>query len=1255
MKRKTIAALLLIALLLSVLPAQAAAVNGTVMTGAPVEGDKVAIYNIADQMTMVHSITEGGYRIPAGSCAGGVLCNGALIFTVHVDGIYYTFENQGRYLCANDDEDLFFSPTQTEFTKWTLTTQGSGWLIENKAAVYAKTGRNVCLEYYKSAFCGWTYNGGSTAAFSQGFYRVDDPQNIGLVVDPSGTIVAPDAYIGRDYDFTVQVYDYTKITSLYATYSLDGGAAKQVFISSYYGTTYVYTIPAAELAGHSRISIYAQAVNECGFTYSMSGTAIIRDEPLLGQTVPIYDTGTDTQTRPEIAAELVNCGNAPTLFMTVDGAAVSVKLSGGRATYTPAYDLSVGAHTVFLRVTRADGRMAEKSWEFYVGSRQVRAYFGQLHSHTNYSDGAGSLAEAYQHAMSANNVDYLIVTDHSNYFDTRDTATINSYYNLSSREKTGSTTKWEQARATAAEYDAMSEDFVAAYGYEMTWSSGPGHTNTFNTYGVVSRNNSVLNEKLGFTGMHLYNDLMVNANRGLDENGTPITRTKYIANAPVVSQLNHPGVTFGTFDEYAGYNADRDEVVCLIEVGNGSGSVLNSGYWRSYSEYDKCLAMGWHVAPTNNQDNHGRRWGNSNTHRSVILTNDFSEAGLYRAMSQRRVYATEDHNLTIYYYLNGALMGDIIQSNDAQVHITANITDPDGERISTVSVIGENGQTVQTYTVTGSTCALDVQLNNTQNYYYLKIVEADGDIAVTAPVWVEPETGCRHEWDAGTVTAAATCTAEGEAIFTCLRCGATKTEDLPALGHDIVIDTAIPATCTTSGLTAGEHCTRCDYKVAQEVVPATGHQHAYPEHRDATCTEPGYDRTVCDDCGALLSETILPALGHDLIDHPAKPATCTAPGWYAYQTCSRCEYSTYEAIAALGHAIVIDAAAVAPTCTTPGSTAGEHCTRCDYAVAAEVLPALGHDYAVTQSVDATCTAGGSVTCVCARCGDAYTDTIAPLGHDIQSYAAKAPTCTEVGWDAYETCLRCGWSTYQVLPELGHAWDEGVITKPATAYKAGEKTFTCARCGQTRTETIPAEQTEPCDGGKDCPSYRFTDVKASDWYHEAVDFAVENELFNGMSETSFGPNTAMTRAMLVTVLWRYAGEPAVGKNSFTDVPNGRWYSDAVAWAAKNGIVTGVGSNRFDPNGNVTREQLAAILYRYAASVGKDVSADKSLSGFADRSKVSGWAEDAVRWTVAEGIIGGAEQGGRVWLLPQDNATRAQVAKMLMQFIRNVMES
>ena len=149
---------------------------------------------------------------------------------------------------------------------------------------------------------------------------------------------------------------------------------------------------------------------------------------------------------------------------------------------------------------------------------------------------------------------------------------------------------------------------------------------------------------------------------------------------------------------------------------------------------------------------------------------------------------------------------------------------------------------------------------------------------------------------------------------------------------------------------------------------------------------------------------------------------------------------------------------------------------------------------------------------------------------------------------------------------------------------------------------------------------------------------------------------MTRAMLVTVLWRYAGQPQAAANPFTDVPGGEWYTQAVAWAAENGVVNGIGGGKFDPNGRVTREQAAAILFRYAQKVGAASAERADLSGFPDANAVSDYASDAMRWVVAEGIIGGSrEYDGRDWLKPQGSATRAQVAAILMRYIENVTKS
>ena len=174
---------------------------------------------------------------------------------------------------------------------------------------------------------------------------------------------------------------------------------------------------------------------------------------------------------------------------------------------------------------------------------------------------------------------------------------------------------------------------------------------------------------------------------------------------------------------------------------------------------------------------------------------------------------------------------------------------------------------------------------------------------------------------------------------------------------------------------------------------------------------------------------------------------------------------------------------------------------------------------------------------------------------------------------------------------------------------------------------------------------FADVSDEDWYAGAVDFVVSRKLFNGTSAFSFSPDLFMTRAMLVTVLHRYAGTPASGGTGFSDVPSGQWYSSAISWASENGIVNGMGNGLFDPNGNVTREQTAAILYRFADSVGADISKTAPLSSFSDSTKVQSWAGTAMQWAVGSGLINGI--GG--CLQPQGNATRAQLATIFMRFI------
>ena len=237
---------------------------------------------------------------------------------------------------------------------------------------------------------------------------------------------------------------------------------------------------------------------------------------------------------------------------------------------------------------------------------------------------------------------------------------------------------------------------------------------------------------------------------------------------------------------------------------------------------------------------------------------------------------------------------------------------------------------------------------------------------------------------------APTCTTTGlTAGSHCSRCNdaTTAQETVPARGHDIINDAAVAPTCTTTGLTAGSHCSRCDaMTVTQTVVDALGHDEVPHEAQTATCTEGGHNAYVtCSRCDYTTYEAI-EALGHDEVAHSGKTATCTDGGWQDYVTCRRCSYNTYEEVDALGHDIVIDKA-VEPTCTETGLTEGSHCSRCNGAtVAQKVIPATGHDfdYENGKLTRPTATSEGYYTYYCINDGS-HTETKAVVRADYTAY------------------------------------------------------------------------------------------------------------------------------------------------------------------------------------------------------------------------------------------------------------------------------
>ena len=240
-------------------------------------------------------------------------------------------------------------------------------------------------------------------------------------------------------------------------------------------------------------------------------------------------------------------------------------------------------------------------------------------------------------------------------------------------------------------------------------------------------------------------------------------------------------------------------------------------------------------------------------------------------------------------------------------------------------------------------------------------------------------------------------------------------------------------------------------------------------------------------------------------------------------------------------------------------------------------------------------------------------------------------------------------TLTATPDEGYALSSLTVTDrfgdavKVTENADGTYTFTMPN-GQVTVKATFVETEEPA------PAEPFPDVDENDWFYDEVVYVYENGLMNGVENNQFAPNTATNRAMLATILYRLAGEPAVsGDLPFTDVAAGTWYTDAVLWAAQNGIVNGLGENTFAPMNTLTREQLVTMLYRYAEAKGYDVSASADLSGYPDAGQVQDYAQPAMAWAVAENIIQGMEDGT---LKPAGNASRAQIATILMRFCEDV---
>ena len=729
----------------------------------PQPGDKFVIYNQNAQAVLAAENDSKSIEKAAATVADGKAtpANGAVVFTVEQNGEYLRFKSEAYgYLCSNGTgNNAFYSK---DFSEEGVTTDDADWLVRTCSGgvggyeLESRTAKfnnrySQWLEYYSDSFKTYSMDKSKVTdytIYSFFFYPVADGVNVdgGLVVQP--TITFPEtmlpAYVGSNYEFDLEIDTIYEIDNPWIEYSVKKADGTYIpGISQLQGNTDVEVLDGFTTGkGRVHITVFdsdiakaAEAGSTMTLTFAFkdikgnearaSCTVDILDEPVISNVTPAQGAQTGENKKPTISAEISNAGENASVTMTVNGEKVDAAYANGKVTYTPAAAMADGKVTVTVTVKRADKKETSKTWSFTIGEATFQRYFGQLHSHTQYSDGAGSLdsALAYVKALPDNaNVDFVAFTDHSNYFDKSGAANPEgALYDMTKATEYSQQTWKSYKDAVAAFNTENAGSMVAIAGFEMTWSGGPGHINTFNTPGIVSRNNTTLNNKTKDAGLQAYYKLL--------------SQTE---GANSISQFNHPGTTFGNFIDFGYWDAVVDTRMYMVEVGNGEGQIGAGGYYPSYEQYIMALDKGWHVAPTNNQDNHKGRWGNANDARDVILTDDFTEDGIYAALRARRMYATEDKNLDLDYTVNGNMMGSIIDVPE-KLNFEISFNDPDRtDSIAKVELVVNSGKVAYTWNSAADLAkgSVSVELAPEYTYYFVRVTEGDGDLAVTAPVWV---------------------------------------------------------------------------------------------------------------------------------------------------------------------------------------------------------------------------------------------------------------------------------------------------------------------------------------------------------------------------------------------------------------------------------------------------------------------------------------------------------------------------------------
>ena len=496
-----------------------------------------------------------------------------------------------------------------------------------------------------------------------------------------------------------------------------------------------------------------------------------------------------------------------------------------------------------------------------------------------------------------------------------------------------------------------------------------------------------------------------------------------------------------------------------------------------------------------------------------------------------------------------------------------------------------------------------------------------------------------HTWDAGTVTAAATCTADGAKTYTCSVCQTTKTEPIAKLGHDYR-QTVVAATCTAKGYTLNK-CSRCGDEYRDAETAMLPHKYV-----DGVCT-------ACGDKVTMFTIGAVTAKAGDTVTVPVEIKNNTGFAGFTLKITADANLTLTgiakgELMEKANSGLFVDnvKGGVINWTSDRNITGDGVLLELTFTVADnapdgkyEISVALKDDEA-SNCVDEN----GRALRAAFEAGSVLVSA-APHMHDY-AVTVTAPTCTAKGYTTH-TCA-CGDSYVDAYTDaLGHAWDSGTVTKQPTATETGVRTYTCTRCSATKTETIPAT------GSVDV-TQMFTDV-TKNWAYPGIQYCVTHGIMGGMGDGTFAPTGTTTRAQIVQILYNLEGTPAVsGTTPFTDL-TANWYKPAILWAYQNNVVAGTSPTTFAPDQPVTREQIAVILTQYMFHVLKmnRTWTPADLSTFPDGAQVSSWAKEAMQDAVALGLINGTKASdGVVYLDPQGSAARQQVATILMNFCQNV---